>query len=148
MSLARIATLSPPRTRPADAPPPAQEIPGELRRGLDWLRAVTLRQAARPRVDLFHACAMIDHRDTRVAAASAEALMGSLRQSLGRAPRIYRPGTQDVSFDERWLTAALFAARTGDAASLTFLIARRIRPEARRATQFLLNTLARHLDTV
>lgn len=147
MSLAHLTQLvpAPDRTPRVEQ---GKTLDASLRAMLDQLRRTARLKAANRRVDLFEACAMIDHCTSQVAAASAEALMRTLPQTLGRCPRIFRPGTAELSFDEAWLTAALQAARSDDTASLQFLVNRRIRPDARRATTFLLNNLAQHLDTV
>lgn len=47
-----------------------------------------------------------------------------------RRPMIWRPGSDGLSFDETWLLALARALRAGDASSVRFLAARRVRPGA------------------
>jgi hypothetical protein len=60
----------------------------------------------------------------------------------------YAPGCEELSPDEAWLMRALERARAGDHASPDFLIASRVPKPWRRQMGFLINNLARRLDTV
>ena len=60
----------------------------------------------------------------------ATALAQMLFSASDRRFVCWRPGTTDMSFDERWLAALIAARARGDTDSARFLLARRFRPEA------------------
>lgn len=138
-----LPQLAPPR--PVAAPQPVGDP--ALNR-LNKLRLLALRCRAAARLDLFQACALLSTDRQTAANAYADALFRTLGQGLGRPPRIFVPGSTDLSFDERWLMALIDATETGDEASRTFLLSSRLRPEARRALAFLVTNLTDRLDTI
>ncbi|KAA9006097.1 hypothetical protein [Histidinibacterium aquaticum] len=113
---------------------------------LGRLRMTGMRCRAAARSDLFDTCAALGSDREAGSAAFAEALMRSLDQVPGRRWVLYRPGSRDVSFDERWLLALIDALRRGDEDSATFLIRRRIAHADRRPLGFLAAGLARTLE--
>lgn len=130
-------------------PAPARELVDDLAFArLNKLRLLALRCRAAARLDLFQACALLSTDRETAANAYADALFRTLDQGLGRPPRIYVPGSRDLSFDERWLMALIEATESGDDASRTFLLTSRLRPKARRALAFLVKNLTDRLDTV
>ncbi|MEO1494188.1 MAG: hypothetical protein AAFV19_18710 [Pseudomonadota bacterium] len=105
---------------------------------LNSLRFVALECRAKSRVDLFESCALLAVGKTKSQAAHAEALMRCLDQALGKRPVLYRPGTEETSFDEAWLLELCRAVARGDDPSATFLIFSRVRPQSRRHIRFLM----------
>lgn len=73
-------------------------------------------------------------------------LLGALPAAFARPTRFYRTGEAELSFDERWLLAAIDAARRADGDSLYFLIARRVPVHLRRWVAFLVRSVAATLD--
>ncbi|EKE44028.1 hypothetical protein OCGS_2009 [Oceaniovalibus guishaninsula JLT2003] len=121
------------------APRPCPAIDRDL---LDVLRRAALVGQARPRSDLFRACALLSTTPCRTRASFVEALLGTLAQGLDRRPVFYRPGSDETSFDERWILALVAAIRGGDGHSTDFLIRSRIAHPARRLVTFLVSGIA------
>jgi len=130
---------------------PAPETPGPTlsqQATLTFLRLVGARCRVMARTDLFRACAMLGEDQMRAAEAVATALIRGLTGAGGLgALRLYQPGATDLSFDERWLLAAISAAARDDVDSLTFLLARRLPKHSRRQFGFLLRALSDALET-
>ncbi len=73
-------------------------------------------------------------------------LLGALPAAFGRPTRFYRLGEAELSFDERWVLAAIDAAKRADTDSLYFLIARRVPVYLRRWVAFLVRSVAATFD--
>lgn len=69
-------------------------------------------------------------------------LLGALPEAFGRPTRFFRVGETELSFDERWVLAAIDAASRSDSDSLYFLIARRVPAYLRRWVAFLIRRVA------
>lgn len=138
---ARRDRISPPTGRCGNSP--YQELfDASLRAVLNELRQSALRCRSSARSDLFEACAvlLVARRQNRNAA--IDTLMRCLAQALGRAPVLFRPGEQEMSFDEAWLLRAISAAGRGEEDNLRFLIHSRISPTYRRNTGFLIGVIS------
>lgn len=59
--------------------------------------------------------------------------------------RLFQLGATELSFDEKWLLAALTACARQDTDSLTFLLTRRLQKPARRQVGVLIMALSRSL---
>ncbi|MEJ6389503.1 hypothetical protein [Gymnodinialimonas ulvae] len=128
-----------------DVPSPDADVD---RARLGFLRVASARSRCAARSDLFEACAALSSDPTRAADALALALFRGLSGQGGLPKlRIYQPSARDVSFDELWLLAALDAASRRDTDSLTFLLTRRIPRHGQRNVGFLIQSLARALNT-
>ena len=125
----------------SDAPDPEHD-----RAELAWLRVAGARCRVMRRSDLFEACAVLSMAREQAALAYVQALFRALPTLLPNGFRLYRPGDDQVSFDEAWLLQLLDRARAGDTDSLTFLIKRRIPRHAERQVAFLVHSLAAALD--
>lgn len=115
---------------------------------LDKLRSTATRCQAARRLDLFCACRMLSGDTKEAGTAFARALIRTLSQGLGRAPVFFRPGSREVSFDERWLISLISAVQKGDEPSFEFLIRSRLGRHTHRPTAFLVRNLAMRLDTL
>ena len=109
---------------------------------LNHLRFKTMQCRAKPRTDLFQACALLQVTRSANYEAHAEALMRCLAEALGKQPRLYAPGTTEMTFDETWLVELGRASARDDQASLSFLLASRVLPEHRRLVRFLLGRIS------
>ena len=85
---------------------------------LEKLRAMALKCRANRRLDLDRACRMLSSDSGEAGRAFASALVRTLSQGLGRAPVFYKPGSREVSFDERWLISLMAAVQHDDDAQL------------------------------
>ncbi|SFE29512.1 hypothetical protein [Roseivivax sediminis] len=136
----------------AQLPSPTREIddaarlPDDEAALLDMLRRTAARCRATPRADLFRACALLGAERSVAAPRFAEALLRTLDQGLGRPVRIYKRGSTELSFDERWLLALIAAFRRDDDASATFLVSRRLTHASRRSIGFLARGLSMGLE--
>ncbi len=126
---------------------PTIALDDEDRLVLTMLRFTGARCRAMARTDLFKACAMLSDDRSRAVEAVCTALLRSF-SGTGGMPRLrlYEVTSDEVSFDEHWLLAALGAARRGDTDSLSFLLARRVPAHARRQIGFLVSALVDAMD--
>lgn len=113
---------------------------------LSLLRVAAAEARAAPRLGLGPACALIAADPNAGAARHVDALVRVLPEALERRPVIRMPGGGEPSFDEAWLCALLEADRRGDAASLAFLLRRRVAGRARGRLLALLRGLRASLD--
>jgi hypothetical protein len=136
--LALAQTSSDQALQPAARP----ALPEKWRGTLNTLRIIALECRAEARTDLYEACRLISAENSD---SHAAVLIRGLRSALERQPVFYRPGVQDVSFDESWLISALSACEAQDWHSLDFLIRSRVRTAHRRNIRFLLHGIVRHI---
>ena len=109
---------------------------------LNQLRLVALDCRAAARDELFEACALLSVDRTIAKAAHAEAFMKCLPEAIGRAPKILRPGVEEVTFDEAWSIRLIAAADAGNCDSFDFLLRSRVAPLARRNIGFLIRSMS------
>lgn len=102
------------------------------------LRIAACGCRASARLGVEQACAMIDASPEK----ALHTLLGALPEAFGRPTRFYRLGEAELSFDERWVLAAVDAAKRSDNDSLYFLIARRVPTYLRRWVAFLVRSVA------
>ncbi len=133
---------------PLSRAPAAPRIDPRARPLLNHLRVVALKCRVSARTDLFEACAMLSTDKSVARAAHAETLMKCLAQATGKRPVMFRPGAEEVSFDEAWLARMVLAAATGDTDSFEFLIRSRVPHWARRNLAFLIHAVAAEFDKV
>jgi hypothetical protein len=115
---------------------------------LALLRVAGARCRVMARSDLFRACAMLSADRNRAAEAVATALIRGLTGAGGLGGlRLFQSGATDLSFDERWLLAAVSAADRFDTDSMTFLLARRLPMHTRRQIGFLIMSLSQAMAT-
>lgn len=109
---------------------------------LNHLRFLAMACRAKPRFELFEACALLQTDRSASRDAYAEALMRCLNEALGKPARLHRPGTEELTFDEKWLLQMGLACGRGDAASCQFLLSSRIARENRRLVGFLVSHIS------
>ena len=105
---------------------------------LSALRIAACGCRASARLGVEQACAMIDASPEK----ALHTLLGALPEAFGRPTRFFRVGETELSFDERWVLAAIDAASRSDSDSLYFLIARRVPAYLRRWVAFLIRRVA------
>ena len=123
---------------------PAPQLPAEAFGLLNYLRFVALDCRAKPRTDLFEACALLHATKDRTQQTHAEALMRCIGQALGKPARLYAPGVIEVTFDENWLTQLGLASARQDTASVRFLIQSRVSQEHQRLVGYLVHQISKH----
>ena len=124
------------------APRPCAPLSDTDAARLDELRRVAMTCRARPRADLFEACALLQVTPAATRAAHAEALLRCLHEALGQPARLHAPGADELTFDERWLLELCRAAARGDTASTAFLLGRRVGAAHRRLVRYLVSRIA------
>lgn len=117
-----------------------------LRNVLSHLRVSAMACRSAARTDLFKACAVLSTSADVARTAYVETLMRCLEQALQKRPVMYRPGEQEVTFDEAWLLRAVEAAQAEDWDSLDFLIRSRVRPMDRRNLGYLICAISDHFS--
>lgn len=122
------------------------DLSANSRELLNHLRMIALSCRASARADLFEACAVLSSSKTVAKNAYAETLMKCLGQSLKQSPMLYRPGVEEVSFDEAWLIRAVEAAGREDWNSFEFLIRSRVPFAARRNLGSLIVSISEHFS--
>lgn len=91
-------------------------------------------------LDIYTACDLIDPGNSEEAAAST--LIRILGQALDKTPIWHRPGEEEFSFDELWLSQVIESYQDFDDDSYRFLILRRIPHTKRRIFSALIANLA------
>ena len=124
------------------APRPGDPLSDTDAARLNHLRHVAMTCRAKPRADLFHACALLQITPAASREAHAEALMRCLPEALGQPARLHAPGADELTFDERWLLELLRAATAGDTASTAILLGRRVGAAHRRLVRYLVSRIA------
>ncbi|MEP5728805.1 MAG: hypothetical protein ABJL67_05480 [Sulfitobacter sp.] len=109
---------------------------------LNHLRFVAMTCRVKPRTGLFEACALLQTEKSTTLDAHAEALMRCLNEAMGKPTRLHTPGTDEMTFDERWLVQLGIACARADQASCDFLLRSRIARENRRLVGFLVGHIA------
>lgn len=118
--------------------PPATETMSYL----NHLRFAAMQCRAKPRTDLFEACALLKVEKSASRDAYADALMRCLSEALGKPARLFAPGTTELTFDEQWLLALGQACVRGDEDSQRFLLSSRVGFQNRRLVRFLVGQIA------
>ncbi|WP_380058827.1 hypothetical protein ACFE33_15540 (plasmid) [Falsihalocynthiibacter sp. SS001] len=118
--------------------PSVPAVAPEWRGMLDTLRSIARECRTAAQSDLFNACAVLSTQKAKARDAHARVLLKCLQQATNRKPTFFRPGTQEVTFDEAWLVRAVVAATEGDDDSFAFLLRSRVPPLHQRQVGFLL----------
>ncbi|MDX8352548.1 hypothetical protein [Cognatiyoonia sp. IB215182] len=140
-----MASLALPKDQPLDRHPDPT-IPSGWREPLNVLRVIALDCRSAAQADLFEACAVLSNKKSTARDAHARVLFKCMRQAISRRPVFYRPGVEEVSFDEAWLMRAITAVDAGDLDSLTFLIRSRVPKPHQRHIGFLIQGVAEQLS--
>ncbi len=127
---------------------PVPDVSPESFALLNYLRFVALECRAKPKSDLFEACALLHGDRTASCAAHAEALMRCLNDTLGTRARLFSPGTTELSFDERWLISLGRAINNNENASVDFLLKSRVKPDDRRLICFLIGRVSNYFPLI
>lgn len=143
---AGLRDLAPLQSQASSELLPATDTRSETPSLLNFLRFTALSCRAKPRTDLFHACALLHVSRSRSLEAHAEALMRCLNDAVGKNLRFHAPGTAEMSFDEAWLVQLSDALLRDDNASTSFLLRSRVMPEHRRLVGFLIGWIARSYE--
>ncbi|WP_152610622.1 hypothetical protein [Ruegeria sp. ANG-R] len=109
---------------------------------INHLRLVALQCRSAARVDLDQACALLlaDPADARMR--HAETLMRGFRQAVTKRPVFFRPGTDELSFDEAWLCRLFEAIERTDDDSFRFLIQSRVPRWTQQNLAFLIRSIS------
>ncbi|MEO9896910.1 MAG: hypothetical protein ABJD13_03560 [Paracoccaceae bacterium] len=129
-------------------PRPKTPVSSQAFAFLNHLRFKAMQCRAKPKTDLFQACALLQVTRSANYEAHAEALMRCLAEALGKQPRLYAPGTIEMTFDETWLVEVGQAYARDDQASLSFLLGSRVLPEHRRLVRFLVGRISKYFSLV
>ncbi|MFP7674911.1 hypothetical protein ACG74X_16295 [Marivita sp. S0852] len=122
--------------------PTPYQVPQSALGFLNYIRFVSMNCRAMPKTRLFEACALLHATQSATQQAYAEALMRCLQEALGTCPRLFAPGVDEISFDERWLIQVGLASAQGDDLSLRFLLNSRVAHEHRRLVAHLVHKIA------
>ncbi|KJZ17881.1 hypothetical protein TW80_16735 [Loktanella sp. S4079] len=136
----------------ADATPSAEpkqpDMAAQWRDVLNALRVIALECRVAAQMDLFKACALLSTQPETARDAHARALIKCLRQVTSRTTTFFRPGTEEISFDEAWLVQALSAIKRGDGDSFSFLVRSRVPREHQRHIAFLIKGISEQFSQV
>lgn len=109
---------------------------------LNHLRMVALGCRASAKTNLFEACALLSLDGEDAKRTFADTLIKCLETSARRPITWFRPGVNELSFDEAWVMRCIACVRSGDADSLDFLLRSRIAASDRRYIGFLLGRIS------
>ncbi len=109
---------------------------------LNHLRFVALGCRAKARTDLFEACAHLSVDPNRSFRAHAEALILCLNEALSKRAVLFRPGTQEQSFDEAWILRLATALANRNDDTIAFLLRSRVAREHHRHICFLVGRIS------
>lgn len=115
---------------------------------LNHLRMTALECRAAARADLFEACAVLSISAPVARNAYAETLVKCLSQALDKTPVIFRPGVEEVSFDEAWLLRAAETAARKDWNSFEFLVRSRVPLSTRRNLASLILSISEQFSLI
>lgn len=135
--MSNVAPLLHANLAEAEAKTPGWSLPHCWRSRLNTLRMIALGCRVAPRDDLFRACALLATERSVAQDAYARALFRCLQQAIGKQPVFYRPGENELSFDEAWLMQLLIAMADGEGDSVAFLIRSRVPQPHQRQVAFL-----------
>jgi hypothetical protein len=124
------------------------ELGGSDAAFLNHLRFVSMKCRAKPRTDLFEACALLQVSRGASCEAHAETLMRCLGDAMGKRLTLYAPGTTELSFDEAWLLQLGRALKGGDSASAAFLLNSRVAREHRRLVRYLVGRVSEYFPLI
>ncbi|MFQ1700266.1 hypothetical protein ACJ5NV_06705 [Loktanella agnita] len=129
---------------------PAQEpaIPVHWRARLNALRMIALECRTAASADLFKACAMLSNKEDTARDAHARALIKCLAPAIGHRPVFFRPGVEELSFDEAWLMRAIDAAKAADLDSMAFLVRSRVPKLFQRHVAFLIKGISEQFSQI
>lgn len=115
---------------------------------INHLRFVALQCRSAARVDLDQACALLlaDPADAQMR--HAETLMRGFRQAVAKRPVFFRPGTDELSFDEAWLGRLFEAVEHADDDSFRFLIQSRVPRWTQRNLAFLIRSISEEFHRI
>ena len=133
---------------PARQPQSPPDMAAQWRDVLNALRVIALECRVAAQMDLFKACAMLSTQPETARDAHARALIKCLRQVTSRKTTFFRPGTEEISFDEAWLVQALSAIKRGDGDSFSFLVRSRVPREHQRHIGFLIRGISEQFSQV
>ena len=138
--------MTPMRSGKWALPVPEQALTAATHGYLNLLRMIAMDCRAKPRTQLFEACALLQTDQSASLDAHAEALMRCLDEALGTRARLFAPGVADMTFDERWLVQLGLATARNDEASVSFLLGSRVAREHRRLVRFLIAQISKYFD--
>lgn len=119
--------------------------PGEISL-INHLRIAGMSCRAKPRIDVFEACALLSADKAHTLRAHAEALMRCLNDILGTRAVFYSPGTAEMSFDEAWIVRLATSTVQSDEASTSFLLHSRTPQVHHRHLRFLVARISEHFS--
>ncbi|MEM8870930.1 MAG: hypothetical protein AAGE38_11050 [Pseudomonadota bacterium] len=128
----------------AEAVPEQQPSPDAMG-FLNLLRFIAMSCRAKPRADLFEACALLQIDRSVSQEVHAEALMRCLNEALGKPARLYSPGVAEMTFDESWLVQLGLASVKGDKSSFNFLLKSRVSHKHQRLVSFLVHRISNYM---
>lgn len=134
--------MLPSRLSTQPEPVQAPDFSPEALAFLNHLRFVAMDCRAKPKTELFEACALLKVDRCASREAHSEALMRCLGEAFGKPARLYAAGTSEMTFDEHWLMRLGVACSRGDEDSQRFLLGSRVAHENRRLIRFLIGRIA------
>lgn len=97
-------------------------------------------------MDLYEACALVSPGSGETGDTAITTLLRVMEQAVDKRPVFYAPASDEMSFDESWLTAVITARCEDDIDSLAFLLRSRVAKSKRRFFAMLVALLAENLS--
>lgn len=117
---------------------PRTEVSDAQRALLNRLRLASMECRAAAHTDLFQACALLTLDGEDAKRTYITTFVKCLPNAVGKRIKWYRPGSDEISFDEAWIIRGITSIQGNDQNSLEFLLKSRIRAADRRYIGFLM----------
>lgn len=122
--------------------PPSPVLGDNALQIINHLRLVALQCRSQARLDLNQACALLLANPADAQLRHAETLMRGYRQAVSQRPVFFRPGAEELSFDEAWLGRLFEAVENRDDDSFSFLIKSRVPRWTQRNFAYLIRSIS------
>jgi len=109
---------------------------------VNYIRVIALKCRSAPSTDMFEACSILSTDKTIARTAHGETLVRCFREATGKTPRLHRPGTEELTFDEAWIARLALAAARDEDHSFQFLVRSRVPKASQRNFAFLVRSIA------
>ena len=132
----------------AGSVPYMRPLHGRDRDILNRLRLCAMECRVAARVDLFEACALLTLEGEDAKRTFMATFVKCLSNAVHGPVKWYRPGAEEVTFDEAWVLRCLSTIEAGDTDSLSFLLRSQVAQDDRRYIGYLLGRISDQFRTV
>ena len=111
------------------------KISSEEQALLEAIREQAKQARSMPKMDVFRACELVQLDIELLTPELLSIFVRSLPQAFGRSTQFLKAGTEQLSWDERWVISLVSAISRADYDSVNFLIKTCIKPSHQKSCQ-------------